>query len=119
MSKTQISWGLSNRGYFLRIIYFIRILYDSYKTDLHECRDLIKTFYKRNREMTLHWKKAIEEGKNITIYDFDGPRTEEGGVMCIEVNEELVRERISDIKYPFGHGYVVACAIGHLNVFCN
>jgi len=83
----------------------------------------VKEYYEliKNREMTLHWKKAIEEGKNITIYDFDGPRTEEGGVMCIEVNEELLRERMSDIKYPFGHGYVVACAIGQidLDVFCN
>ena len=66
--------------------------------------------------MTLHWKKALEEGKNITIYDFDCPRTEEGKVSCMEVSEELLRERINDIKYPFGHGYVVACAIGQIEL---
>ena len=81
----------------------------------------VKEYYEliQNREMTLHRKKALEEGKNITIYDFDGPRTEEGKVSCVKVTEELLRERMNDIKYPFGHGYVVACAIGQidLNVF--
>ena len=83
----------------------------------------VKEYYElvKEREMTLHWKKALEEGKSLTIYDFDGPRTEEGGVMCVEVSEETLRERMNDLKYPFGHGYVVACAIAgiDLGVFCN
>jgi hypothetical protein len=75
----------------------------------------------KEKEMTLHWKKALEEGKSITIYDFDGPRTEEGGFMCLKVTEETLRERMNNLKYPFGHGYVIACAIAGIDpeVFCN
>ena len=83
----------------------------------------VKEYYNliKDREMTLHWKKALEEGKSITIYDFDGPRTDEGGVTCLEVTEELLNEKIMDIKFPFGHGYVVACLISgiDINTFCN
>lgn len=83
----------------------------------------VKEYYNliKEREMTLHWKKTLEEGKNITIYDFDGPRTDEGGVTCVEVTEDLLKEKINDIKYPFGHGYVVACLINgiDINTFCN
>ncbi len=83
----------------------------------------VKEYYNliKDREMTLQWKKALEEGKNITIYDFDGPRTDEGGVTCLEVTEELLNEKIKDIKYPFGHGYVVACLISgiDINTFCK
>jgi hypothetical protein len=83
----------------------------------------VKEYYEliKNREMTLHWKKALEEGKNITIYDFDGPRTEDGGVTCLEVTEDVLKEKIMDTKFPFGHGYVVACAISgiDINTFCK
>jgi hypothetical protein len=43
-----------------------------------EYYDLIK-----DRERTLYWKKLLEEGENITIYDFYGPRTEDKGVTCL------------------------------------
>jgi hypothetical protein len=83
----------------------------------------VKEYYEliKNREMTLHWKKTLEEGKNITIYDFDGPRTEDGGVTCLEVTEDILKEKIMDTKFPFGHGYVVACAISgiDINTFCK
>jgi hypothetical protein len=80
-----------------------------------EYYDLIK-----DRERTLYWKKLLEEGQNITIYDFDGPRTEDKGVTCLELNEDLLRDKINDLKFPFGHGYVVACALTgiDLSVFC-
>ena len=80
-----------------------------------EYYDLIK-----DRERTLYWKKLLEEGENITIYDFDGPRTEDKGVTCLELNEDLLRDKINDLKFPFGHGYVVACALTgiDLSVFC-
>ena len=80
-----------------------------------EYYDLIK-----NRERTLYWKKLLEEGQSITIYDFDGPRTEDKGVTCLELNEDLLKDKINDLKFPFGHGYVVACALTgiDLSVFC-
>jgi hypothetical protein len=80
-----------------------------------EYYDLIK-----DRERTLYWKKLLEEGQSITIYDFDGPRTEDKGVTCLELNEDLLKDKINDLKFPFGHGYIVACALTgiDLSVFC-
>jgi hypothetical protein len=65
--------------------------------------DLIK-----DREMTQHWKKEVDSGKDIVIYDFDGPRLKNGEVTCLEVTTEMLKEKINDPSYPFGHGYIVA-----------
>jgi len=62
----------------------------------------------RNREMIKYWNDKVKNGSNITIYDFDGPRTKDGDPSCLEVNLELLKEKINDTKYPFGHGYIVA-----------
>ena len=76
-----------------------------------EYYDLIK-----NRERTLYWKKLLEEGQSITIYDFDGPRTEDKGVTCLELNEDLLRDKINDVKFPFGHGYVVGMLLSGIDI---
>jgi len=65
----------------------------------------------KDREMTLCWKDMFEQGYNITIYDFDGPRTKQGGVCCLELTRELLIEKINDPQFPFGHGYVVGATI--------
>ena len=62
----------------------------------------------KDREMALHWKAQVEAGKDIVIYDFDGPREADGGVTCVEVTRELLCEKINDTQFPFGHGYIVA-----------
>jgi len=62
----------------------------------------------KNKEMVDYWKKQVEEGKDIVVFDFDGPRNSDGGVTCIEVTRELLIEKINDTRFPFGHGYVVA-----------
>ena len=62
----------------------------------------------KEKEMTLHWKKYVKEGNDIVIYDFDGPREKNGDLTCMEVTTELLRERINNTRFPFGHGYVVA-----------
>ena len=46
--------------------------------------------------------------KDIVVYDFDGPRNPDGSVRCDEVSVDLLREKIEDTRFPFGHGYVVA-----------
>ena len=46
--------------------------------------------------------------KDIVVYDFDGPRNPDGGVRCDEVSVDLLREKIEDTRFPFGHGYIVA-----------
>ena len=70
----------------------------------------------KDKEMALHWKKMVEEGKNIVVYDFDGPRLEDGGVTCLEVTENMLREKINDITFPFGHGFVVAAYLADIDV---
>ena len=83
---------------------------------LKEYYDLIK-----DKERVRYYEQKLKEGHNITIYDFDGPRTEDGCVTCLEVTEDVLKEKIMDTKFPFGHGYVVACAISgiDINTFCK
>ena len=82
----------------------------------------VKEYYNmiKDRERTLYCKKLLDEGKNITIYDFDGPRNEDKSVTCLELSDDLLREKVNDIKFPFGHCYVVACALADIDisVFC-
>jgi len=81
-----------------------------------------KEYYEliKNRERTLYWKKLLDEGKSITIYDFDGPRNEDKGVTCVELSVDMLKEKIEDVKFPFGHCYVVGCALAgiELSEFC-
>ena len=72
--------------------------------------DLVK-----NREMIKHYRELIKSGKNITIYDFDGPRNEDGMPLCKELTLDLLVEKINDVKFPFGHGYIVAGLIKGIN----
>jgi hypothetical protein len=51
----------------------------------------------------------------MVIYDFDGPRDADGNPECLEVTAELLREKINDISFPFGHGYVVASLIANID----
>jgi hypothetical protein len=62
----------------------------------------------KDKEMALFWKEQVEAGKDIVVYDFDGPRTMDGGVTCVEVTKEMLCEKINDTNFPFGHGYIVA-----------
>jgi hypothetical protein len=43
-------------------------------------------------------EKKVESGKDIVVYDFDGPRLKGGKVTC---------EKINDPAFPFSHGYIV------------
>jgi hypothetical protein len=62
----------------------------------------------KDREMMLHWKKQVEEGKDVVVFDFDGPRNEDHSVSCLEVTCDMLINKIHDTRHPFGHGYVVA-----------
>ena len=44
----------------------------------------------------------------MVIYDFDGPRAPDGTPLCLPVTVELLKQKINDTTFPFGHGYVVA-----------
>lgn len=74
-----------------------------------EYYDLIK-----NKEIIKHWKTKLNEGNNLIIYDFDGPRNTNGSVLCLELTKELLIEKINDPQFPFGHGYIVAASIANI-----
>ena len=65
----------------------------------------------KEKEMMTYWKKKLNDGCNLTVYDFDGPRTDDGNVICLELSKELIIDKINDIRFPFGHGYIVAASI--------
>lgn len=54
--------------------------------------------------------------KSIVVYDFDGPRDENGMPTCLEMTDELFREKLNDPTHPFGHGYIVAALIKGMDV---
>lgn len=71
-----------------------------------EYKNLIK-----DREMFKVWKKHVEDGNDLVIYDFDGPRNEDNSVTCLEVTPELLQEKVRSVTHPFGHGYIIAAMI--------
>jgi len=76
-----------------------------------EYYDLIK-----DREMTLYWKNKVANGKNVVIYDFDGPRLENGDVTCLLLTEELLTEKMNDTTFSFGHGYIVGSLLADIDI---
>ena len=70
----------------------------------------------KDRERVKYWKQLLEKGKSITIYDFDGPRNEDKSVACLELSEDLLREKINDVSMSFGHGYVVAMILNDMDL---
>ena len=61
-------------------------------------------------EMVQYWQEQLENGRDVVIYDFDGPRND-GEVACEKVSKKLLRKKLKDTSSPFGHGYVVAMLI--------
>lgn len=52
----------------------------------------------------------------LVVYDFDGPRVSGTGENSIEeLTVDLLKKKINDTEFPFGHGYVVAAAIAGIN----
>ena len=70
----------------------------------------------KDKPMTKFWQQKFNEGFNIVIYDFDGPRTDGGDVQCLKVTKDLLIDKINDTKFPFGHGYVVAATIAGISL---
>jgi hypothetical protein len=65
----------------------------------------------KDNELIGSWKEKLDEGHNLIIYDFDGPRLEDGSVSCVELTEDLLKDKINDPSVPFGHGYIVGATI--------
>lgn len=55
-----------------------------------------------------HWLWA---GYDVVVQDYDGPRDAAGAPLIEELTVDLLRDKIEDTTFPFGHGYVVAAKI--------
>lgn len=53
-------------------------------------------------------RERVLKGENMVVFDFDGPRDEDGEPMCVELTPQLLLEKLHDTRHPFGHGYIVA-----------
>ena len=60
-------------------------------------------------------REELLQGKNIVLYDFDGPREDETPV-CKELSLDLLIQKINDPRFPFGHGYVVGMMLLGISV---
>lgn len=56
-------------------------------------------------------KKELKNGNDITIFDFDGVRRKDGSPDVKEVSLSLLKEKVEDDAFPFGHGYIVAASL--------
>ena len=73
----------------------------------------------KDTEMALYWKKRVDEGENIVIYDFDGPRLSDGDVTCIQVNEKILQQKINDTRFPFDGISNANCGVASLGNAIN
>lgn len=65
---------------------------------------------------TPSFDSLLQSDEDICICDFDGPREKDGTPICLEVTQDLLRAKLHDETFPFGHGYVVAAGICGWNV---
>jgi hypothetical protein len=56
-------------------------------------------------------QKRASKGECLVIYDFDGPRNQDRTPTVKKVTLELLKEKLNDGRFPFGHGYIVAGAV--------
>lgn len=56
-------------------------------------------------------KRELGFGRPLVIFDFDGPRADDGTPIVEEVTVEMLKRRIKEERFPFGHGYVVAATV--------
>lgn len=56
-------------------------------------------------------QQRATKGETLVIYDFDGPRNPDGTPTVEKVSVELLKDKLNDEQFPFGHGYIVAGAV--------
>jgi hypothetical protein len=62
----------------------------------------------KDRDQLKVYKEFLKNGNDVVVYDFDGPRKPNRDVDCKEVTIELLKEKLNDLQFPYGHGYIVA-----------
>ena len=63
------------------------------------------------RASTKELQTFVNSGKDIIIYDLDGPKEPDGTPATLEVTLDVLRQKINATDFPFGHGYIVAAMI--------
>jgi hypothetical protein len=63
------------------------------------------------RASTKELQTFVNSGKDIMIYDLDGPKKADGTPDTLEVTLDVLRQKINATDFPFGHGYIVAAMI--------
>ena len=58
-----------------------------------------------------YYRQLLDKGNNIVVYDLDGPKDHLGHNIVCPVTTELLKNKINDTSYSFGHGYVVAATL--------
>ena len=96
-------------------------IYDGVKMDYITSRKkvYVPEYYEliKNKDRIKYWKNELARGENIMIYDYDGPRifenplTKYKGATSLELTVDVLREKLNDPTFPFGHGYIVAATI--------
>ena len=56
-------------------------------------------------------QERAKKGECLVIYDFDGPRNSDKTPTIKQVTLDLLKEKLNNGKFPFGHGYIVAGAV--------
>ena len=82
----------------------------------------VPKYYELIQDKISFWKDKIGMDKNtVVVYDFDGPRNEEGIPECQLVSLDLLKKKINEPQHPFGHGYIVAAALLciHPSEYCS
>ncbi len=62
----------------------------------------------KDRDSIHKWTKIVQEGQDVVVYDFDGPRGEQAEPLCLELTPELFGAKLNFLTHPFGHGFIVA-----------
>ena len=65
----------------------------------------------KNTKSMKELEKVLAGGKDIVVFDFDGPRKQNGDNTYRKVTIDMLKEEINAVKFPFGHGYIVAATI--------
>ena len=103
-----------------------KILHGRYKNkkNIYENYDYINSrkniyvpYYYNLMKKTKSFKKChevVKNGQDVIVYDFDGPRTADGNPTYLLVTKKMLKEKINDPSFPFGHGYIVAASLANI-----
>jgi hypothetical protein len=111
--KKQVKGVYNYPGTYHKVVMYSN--YDGKKRDYLASRKeiFVPEYYElmKNTHSFVTIKKNVNKGKDVVDYDFDGPKSEDGDPLCLEITLEMLKESINNYSHSFGHGYVVAAAL--------